>query len=161
MKSITFVRHAKSSWEYNLPDIERPLKQRGTTDAILVASHFKELKIAHDLVISSPAQRTLSTYDIFNHELDMESLPFNVIEQLYDFEGTSVNTVLTNLEDKFNAVMLFGHNFALTKLANQLSQSVIDHVPTSGLFRVEFDINSWCQLDKGKLTHFITPKQLK
>lgn len=38
MKKLIIVRHAKSSWEHNLPDHERPLNQRGFNDADLVLS---------------------------------------------------------------------------------------------------------------------------
>lgn len=161
MKSVTFIRHAKSSWENNLPDRDRPLKERGVEDAMLVAKHFKGLYISHDLIVSSPANRAISTYDIFNYVLDTKSISLNVIESLYDFEGSAVKTELTKLSNSFSSVMLFGHNFALTKMANQLSNTIIDHVPTSGLFRIEFNINLWSQLKIGQLTHFITPKQLK
>ena len=34
MKTWVMVRHAKSSWEFNLPDRERPLANRGVKDAI-------------------------------------------------------------------------------------------------------------------------------
>ena len=43
MKTVTFIRHAKSSWEKNLPDRDRPLKGRGVKDAMLVANYFKGL----------------------------------------------------------------------------------------------------------------------
>lgn len=161
MKSVTFIRHAKSSWENNLPDRDRPLKERGVKDAMLVANYFKGLSINHDLIVSSPANRALSTYDIFNYLLDMKSISLNVIESLYDFEGPAVKAELSILSNSFSSVMLFGHNFALTKMANQLSKTNIEHVPTSGLFRIEFNVDLWSQLKIGKLTHFITPKQLK
>jgi phosphohistidine phosphatase len=161
MKSVTFIRHAKSSWENNLLDRDRPLKEIGVKDAMLVANYFKGLSINHDLIVSSPANRALSTYDIFNYVMDMKSISLNVIESLYDFEGHAVKTELTKLNNSFSSVMLFGHNFALTKMANQLSNTTIDHVPTSGLFRLEFNIDLWSQLKIGQLTHFITPKQLK
>ncbi len=33
MKNLYLVRHAKSSWEYDLTDHERPLNKRGFKDA--------------------------------------------------------------------------------------------------------------------------------
>lgn len=161
MKSVTFIRHAKSSWEFNVPDRERPLNKRGTNDAILTATYFKSLDVLHDLIIASPAQRTLATYDIFNHILNTETITFQIFESLYDFEGSGVRNTLLNLDDDFNSVMVFGHNFALTSLANTLSFSNIQHVPTCGLYKIEFDISCWKDLKQGQLTHFITPKQLK
>ena len=33
MKKVILVRHAKSSWKHNVPDIERPISNRGYNDA--------------------------------------------------------------------------------------------------------------------------------
>ena len=37
MKNLIIIRHAKSSWEAPLKDIDRPLSQKGIIDAHLVA----------------------------------------------------------------------------------------------------------------------------
>ena len=34
MKKITFLRHSKSSWDYNLDDIDRPLNNSGVVKPI-------------------------------------------------------------------------------------------------------------------------------
>lgn len=38
MKNLILVRHAKSSWEAPLQDVDRPLLHRGIVDAHLVSS---------------------------------------------------------------------------------------------------------------------------
>ena len=40
MKKITFLRHAKSSWEYNVPDRDRPLMEKGINDIKKVSNIF-------------------------------------------------------------------------------------------------------------------------
>jgi phosphohistidine phosphatase len=69
MKTITLVRHAKSSWEYDVNDKERPLKKRGFKDANLVSMAFKKRGLEMDWVFSSPANRALSTCMILEENM--------------------------------------------------------------------------------------------
>jgi phosphohistidine phosphatase len=57
MKTLILVRHAKSSWKYDVEDVNRPLKNRGITDANLVSRAFNNRKLSIDNVFSSPANR--------------------------------------------------------------------------------------------------------
>ena len=41
MKELILIRHAKSSWKYNVIDHERPLTDRGLEDAMLVSNYLK------------------------------------------------------------------------------------------------------------------------
>ena len=66
MKTVLFVRHGKSSWDYEVNDRDRPLKERGVNDAYAVSSEFKKMEIAVDFVYSSPANRALHTAVIFS-----------------------------------------------------------------------------------------------
>lgn len=50
MKEIIFVRHGKSSWEFDVIDRDRPLAARGVKDAKLVAEQFLK-KVVVFLVI--------------------------------------------------------------------------------------------------------------
>ena len=58
MKTLTLVRHAKSSWhDTNLSDRERPLNKRGLRDAPIMARRAVEAGIRPSLIIASPAVR--------------------------------------------------------------------------------------------------------
>ena len=66
MKTIHFLRHAKSSWDdFELRDYDRPLSTRGIQDADLMGNYFRSKKIKLDLVISSPSKRTTQTLEHF------------------------------------------------------------------------------------------------
>ncbi|MGA0231726.1 MAG: SixA phosphatase family protein [Saprospiraceae bacterium] len=53
MKEVLLIRHAKSSWEYpHLPDLERPLNQRGLRDAPFMASFLRSQAIIPSNIIS-------------------------------------------------------------------------------------------------------------
>ena len=65
MKKIILIRHAKSSWEHNVSDLERPINKRGFNDAILIAGILNNLSIDIDAVFSRISKRTLQTAKIF------------------------------------------------------------------------------------------------
>ncbi|WP_430968999.1 SixA phosphatase family protein [Spongiimicrobium sp. 2-473A-2-J] len=161
MKRLILVRHGKSSWEYQVNDKDRPLKERGIRDGHLVLSEFKSLGVLPDAIFSSPANRALHTCMIFLRGLDFPFTSFQLTDFLYDFSGESVFTFVTNLDDTLDTVMLFGHNYAFTNVANTYGSTSIDNVPTSGLVQINFNIDHWKDADKGITKHTLFPKQLR
>ena len=70
-KTLTLLRHGKSSWEYNLQDQFRPLKKRAYNDIALVYSHFKNhlnddvvFKASHALRAETTAREFLKNAGI-------------------------------------------------------------------------------------------------
>ena len=161
MKTLILVRHGKSSWEYSVGDKDRPLLQRGITDAFLVADHFNEQDLPIDAIFSSPANRALHTSMIFVRQLYFPLDKFKVVNELYDFSGEYVQQFVNGLTDNLNTVVIFGHNHAFTFIANSLGNSYIENVPTSGLVHLEFDVDQWSSVEKGVTKQTIFPKQLK
>lgn len=161
MKTVTFVRHGKSSWDYQVGDRDRPLKERGINDAKLVSEEFKKFNLSIDYVFSSPANRALHTSMIFTRLLNYDLRTFKVCEALYDFSGEGVLQLLKGFDDELVSVMVFGHNYAFTTLVNTLGDTYIENVPTSGLVQIRFDIANWKDIKKGNTIKTIFPKELK
>ncbi len=155
------MRHGKSSWDHPVSDRSRPLQARGINDVSKVGDFFAEQGYKIDAVYSSPAERAAMTCSIFCSSIDwpLEKVVFN--EKLYDFSGDLVSKVVENLNDEWHTVMIFGHNFALTKLANSWGDEAIANVPTGGLVMLSFEVNSWRKVGtNGKTELFIKPKQI-
>jgi phosphohistidine phosphatase len=146
MKTIILIRHAKSSWKFpDLKDIERPLKKRGVRDASLMASVLQNMQMNIDKIISSPAQRAMSTAKAFAPE---ESII--VDQRLYLESKTKLLNVLNELDNNLQCVALVSHNPDLTDFANFLANDNIKNIPTSGIVGIQFDCNSWGEIEKGK-----------
>jgi len=163
MKTLILVRHAKSSWKFDLPDKKRPLKKRGISDAYLVSAKFKDENPMIDIIFSSPANRAFSTCKIFMNNLKLNSSDLlHITDELYDFSGEKVKNFINKLDDTYNNVLIFGHNNALNKLANELGNKYIEHLPTCGLVKILFNSNSWKTINSiGKTDLIIFPKHLK
>jgi len=80
MKNLILVRHGKSSWEYSVSDKDRPLLERGISDAKLVANKFHENSFEIDAIFSSPANRALHTAMIFCRQMYLPFEKFRVSE---------------------------------------------------------------------------------
>lgn len=161
MKELILVRHAKSSWEYDVIDHERPLKNRGFNDANLVSNHLKNENFNIDLVISSDAVRAKTTAEIFIENLNISNDIVQFEHNLYDFSGELLTQVVKNCNDAVDLLMVFGHNHAITAFVNTFGDKYIVNVPTTGTVMLQFDINSWADLKSGKTIMTIFPKELK
>lgn len=161
MKTLIIVRHGKSSWKQDLPDHERPLKQRAFKDADLVINAFKLQKNYQPRVFSSSAVRALTTAKLFKEALEIDDDQFSVKKELYTFDETDLLEFIHQCDDSISSLMLFGHNPAMTNLVNQLGDDVIDNLPTTGLVVLQFETDSWKEINKGKTLVKLFPKTFR
>jgi phosphohistidine phosphatase len=164
MKTVFFIRHAKSSWsDKSLKDIDRPLNKRGLFDAPLMARHLRDLGIHVDALVSSPANRAFTTATYFAKALDIAENHIIVVEQIYEADVNTILHIIRQLDNRWSNILLFGHNPTLTLLANLFHYDVIDNVPTCGIVQVEAAINDWAAFNSttGVLKAFYYPKQFK
>lgn len=161
MKTLILIRHAKSSWEHDVTDINRPLSTRGFKDANLLSKEFLKYKFRPDAIFSSPANRALTTCNIFMDNCHFDASLLTIDNELYDFGGRQVADFIKGLRDEHHNVMIFGHNHAFTAIANNFGDKFIENVPTCGLVMLQFETDTWKNLDKGHTKMTLFPKELK
>ena len=150
MKTLFLIRHAKSSWDDPaLPDMDRPLNDRGRRDAPKMGERLAKRDVKPDLILSSPAMRALKTAEIIAKKLDYRRKDIVVDDRLYAVGADDLLDVIHKLDDKLERVMLFGHNPELTELAHRLSNK-ITHIPTCAVAEFTFDAKSWSKIGKVK-----------
>ena len=144
MKTLTIVRHAKSSWhEPVLSDRERPLNKRGQRDAPRMGKRIADAGIRPSLIISSPATRAWTTAQIIAEEL---SYPVEFLQREKSPYLASLNDILDVIvaqDDGFNSLMVVGHNPGLTNMVNFLSPGITGNLPTAGVVSVTIDQDDW------------------
>ncbi len=161
MKKLILIRHAKSSWKYDVIDHQRPLNNRGETDVELVSNHLADSLSAPDLVMASDAVRTRSTASVFIKNLNIKKDIVQFSYDLYDFSGENLVKTIKRCNDDVSTLMLFGHNHAITSFANAYGDRYIENVPTCGVVVIEFNIDAWEDLNQGKTLRTVFPKDLK
>ena len=155
MKKITFLRHSKSSWDYNLEDIDRPLNNLGVSKIKKVAESSKAQFVNSDIIFSSSATRAIHTSLILTRSLSINSNRISICEDLYTFEFNEVVNFINKIENKYSEVVLVGHNPAYTEISNYFSENKILNLPTARWFSIKFDSNSWSDILKLKPTSYI------
>lgn len=149
MKTLTLVRHAKSSWkDRGLSDRERPLNKRGKHDAPLMGRLITEAGVRPSQIISSPAVRAWTTAKIFAREL---GYPIEFLQRedgLYLASLDNLLDVVATQDAGFNNLMLFAHNPGLTDFANYLVPGLTNNLPTSGIVSVNLDSDDWMLYDR-------------
>ena len=73
MKTLYFVRHAKSDWSFpGLSEHDRPLNERGRRDAPKMASKLSALLPQPKLLVSSTALRAYTTATYFANAMNIK-----------------------------------------------------------------------------------------
>lgn len=143
MKSLLLIRHAKSSWDLDVDDYDRPLNPRGERDAPDMAKRLVKKEIKIDAFVSSPAKRALTTAAYFTNAYDKKPKDILTIPSLYEPTIQSFISAITDLNDNFTTVAVFSHNPAITDFANNLTSFKIDDMPTCAVFAVKADVKEW------------------
>ncbi len=162
MKTVYFIRHAKSSWDdMSLRDSERPLNERGFRDAPFMAKLFKAKELMPDLIISSPAVRAFTTAQFFAEELGIDIEKIERDPDTYLGNEDYILHRITNLDESLDTVCFFGHNPTTTNLANIFHDDYIPNTPTAGIIKIQGDISSWknFQAKEAKFVEMHYPKQ--
>ncbi|MBK5280437.1 MAG: histidine phosphatase family protein [Bacteroidia bacterium] len=167
MKTLYLIRHAKSSWDdLDLKDFDRPLNERGKKDAPRMAKRLKEKKVFPDLMLSSPAERALTTCKEIAKVLGYLEENIKSDSRLYHADEDQLLKIVQEIKDLNDAeevVMIFGHNPGLTVFANLLLNEHIPNIPTCGVVAADMKISSWndTKFRSGKLLFFDFPKENK
>lgn len=163
MKKLVLMRHAKSAQaELGQSDFERHLNDRGKEDAATMGKRLHAKSFAADVIICSAAKRTFKTAKIIAEELHYK--PHDIISELELYEASVADIMQTirNLSDDYQSVVLIGHNPTITGLVGYLSNSQVEHMPTSGQACIQFPFKTWKQAipQSGELLWFDYPKNL-
>jgi phosphohistidine phosphatase len=149
MKTLTLVRHGKSSWkDRGLSDRERPLNKRGKRDAPLMGRYVAEAGVRPSQIISSPAVRAWTTAKTFARELGYPVEFLQREDGLYLASLDNLLDVVATQDAGFGSLMLFAHNPGLTDFANYLVPGLTNNLPTSGVVSVNLDTDDWMLHDR-------------
>lgn len=155
-RTLVLMRHAKSDWSGDEPDLERPIGTRGRTQAreagAWLASHLPDLQF----VITSPAKRARATWKQAAREFG-EVRWTDTDERIYTLDEADLLAVLHEIDDDVESTLLIGHNPGLDELVRLLSGESVDMV-TSALAVLTFE-GAWAQLGRRtcRLTAFGRP----
>jgi phosphohistidine phosphatase len=162
MKTLLVLRHAKSSWDDPaLGDHERPLNKRGRRDAPRMGELVREYGLIPDVVISSDAVRARLTAEAVA-EAARYAGEILLDPRLYLAWPDDILSLLQQVREKAETVMIVGHNPGLEKLVEQLTGEWQD-LPTAALAQIGLPIDQWRDLKRstrGTLVGLWRPEEL-
>ncbi|GAA4480288.1 histidine phosphatase family protein [Enteractinococcus fodinae] len=166
-KRLIVLRHGKAAYP-PVPDHERPLAQRGNTEAPAAGRWLVEQGYYPDLIITSDAVRTRQTTTWVLNELgDKAPTPY-LDSRLYMAPVTRVLSVINEVEEQVRTLMLVGHMPWVQELGMRLASTesnedavlnMAERYPTLGM--MVFDVpGEWASLDgrDANMTHFVVPR---
>ena len=161
-RTLTLIRHAKSDWGHpNLSDFDRPLNERGMSDAPRMGRELGSRGVQFDLVIASTANRAITTARAICNGIDYPEENIEQNRDLYLASAGAMLDIIHAVDESIQCLAIVTHNPGITSLANALGDMQIDNVPTCGVIILETE-SEWRFLKpKGcKTTKFTYPKDL-
>ena len=153
------MRHAKSSWENSdLDDFDRTLNERGLEAAPFMGKLIRENEFEINSIVSSPAERAKQTVQLVKETARInEKIQYD--ERIYEASPHRLLKLISELDDKFETVMLVGHNPGLEGLLKILTGE-IKAMPTAALAVIDLKVNKWSEVNSssGSLRILIRPK---
>ena len=127
-----------------------------------LAKELARLNSKVDLLVASPAKRTMQTAGFFAAALGLNESVIMEEKEIYEAATSDILSVVRQLPDTAVNVFLFGHNPSLTNIANLFSQKYIDNMPTCSIIRVEADVQHWKDFNQhtARQNGFWYPKDL-
>lgn len=144
MKYLCLIRHAQAATTLSASrDFERELTAHGCQEAQAIPNKIPAAAIHPDLILVSPAKRTLKTCDLLQKALALTTIPCQIEPKLYGSNASTLSTQILALPESAQCVWIISHNPGLSDLAACLSQGKTTYLPTAGVFCCSFEVNSW------------------
>jgi phosphohistidine phosphatase len=167
MCRLLLLRHSKTERpEPGERDRDRKLMPRGRADAPLIGAYMARHRLIPDLVLVSPAERTVETWALVGAAFSKAPRAVKD-DRIYNARAEALAELIREKEGA-RAVLVVGHNPALHDLATELigsgdveaRESLNEKLPTSGLVVIDFAFDDWSELhdNAGRLERFVTPR---
>ena len=162
MKTITFIRHAKSSWkDPTLEDISRPLNRRGRANAPEMGMRLFYRDIGFDQIYTSPAQRACETVEMLTAPMGYPAEDVEVVPAFYTSNYEDILFWLRGLDSQADKLALVAHNPAITDIVNFMTLSNYKKIPTCGVVCLKVNVVNWADVGAGtaEVSLYMSPKQ--
>lgn len=158
MKYLTLLRHAKSSHkEAGMADFDRPLNDRGVSDAILMGEMLVRTLPKPETVLGSSAVRVKQTLQRLYEGSKRNLLEPEWHNELYLADAETIWDYAYSAFMEFDEIWLCAHNPGINEAIDLLGGVSIGNVPTLGVARIAFD-EVVPELSVGDLMFYDVPK---
>ncbi|MFN3530784.1 MAG: SixA phosphatase family protein [Bacteroidia bacterium] len=160
MKTVCFIRHAKSSWtDLIRSDFDRMLSKRGKRDLQQMIGRKLWQSYTADCLLYSPAARTKATAR-YLRENSKAGLQSAAIPDLYMGDANTIIQILRAQDDRCRHIVLVGHNPGIEDLIRSCFPFPYPKFPTLGMAALAWDMDNWADISiqKAQFLWFDYPK---
>ena len=167
-KTLILFRHAKSSWDEDVEDHERPLAERGRKAAPVMAKWLASSGLKPSLALVSTAKRTQETWALLEPELG--KITRRDVGEIYEAPASRIVEAIHGVEPSVEQLLVLGHNPGLEDLAQLLmkdrggkaGERLRRKFPTAAIAVLDLPVDDWTEAapDIATLVDFVTPKSL-
>ncbi|MFO8063897.1 MAG: SixA phosphatase family protein [Spirochaetota bacterium] len=148
MKRLLLYRHAKAEkTQENMADFLREITDEGERQARSIGQQLVKKEWIPQLILSSDAVRAVQTAEVTTEEAGLD---WNIREQeqLYGADAADYISLVRELNDDYETVMVVGHNPAVEDLLSKIVKREVD-MKTAWVAVLDLDIDSWEQFANG------------
>jgi phosphohistidine phosphatase len=143
MKTLYLLRHGHAETKAVQPDSSRNLDKEGRDEVQGTADKMLKGGINPELIISSHAIRAFQTAEIVAKTLGYNIKNIAIEKGIYYTDTETLIEVIERQEDKYQSILIAGHNPTITELAREISKAFNEQLPTGALAAFELHTNSW------------------
>lgn len=164
--TLIAVRHAKSSWDLDVDDHDRPLSGRGRRDADALGRLLTQRSLRPDLVLCSTSARTQETWNRAT-AVGAEAAEVRLERRIYHAWVPELVKLIRDLPEDVSTALMIGHAPGIPDLVEHLCQRTdsadwaqLDaKYPTSGVAVISVP-GPWRSIGQGRaeLVNFTVPR---
>lgn len=142
------MRHAKSSWDNpSIKDMNRPLNNRGKTDALAMAKWLKEQNHRPDQIFCSPALRTRQTAQPLQNTFGFADEFISYEDEMYFSGDDAYLNLIQSAAESSSVILLIGHNPMTESVIGLLSSTpVMKPIKTATIAHLSADTDEWSNI---------------
>lgn len=149
-KNLLLIRHADAEHDIKRSDFERQLSAVGEQESAIMSQRLLNYgAVTPELILCSPARRTIQTGKIFSENKVLLFSNIQPENMIYEASIGTLLSLINHIENKYRSVALIGHNPGLSEIIEYLSDSFVGNIPTSGIVHLKFDVEDWASIEAG------------
>lgn len=148
-QELYLIRHAHAKEKsFDQKDIFRTLSTDGVRMASKLGLYFAQKGIIPDIIISSPADRAISTAMLVAEQLKYDVDEIHSNDELYEASVRTFLQVINFLKDEWGKVFIVGHNPVISYFAEYISNSEIDSMSPGAVVKIVHSLSGWNEVSE-------------
>ncbi len=171
MKTLSLLRHAKSSWDDTVErDFDRPVNEKGLRAATRIGEWLRQQALHFDHVLASPARRVQQTIAGIEQGYGA-AIPAIAEQRIYLASAATLFSLIRATPDQYDHLLLIGHNPGIEDLlllasegdSSKLRREAEAKYPTASYAQLALPVAHWSEVEEGlpgRLRFFVRPRDL-